>query len=116
MSHNPLAEVRVTARQRVAGTLVILSSLVVPGLSAQGGPQAWIAADTIPLYKTGLGTFTRPIASKVPGAQAYFDQGLQMMFSFAKREAVQSFRAAWKLDPDCAICFWGEAWAWGSRS
>src|SRR5688500_4451187 len=37
-----------------------------------------------------------------------------MMYSFAKPEAVRSFREAWKRDPTCAICYWGEAWAWGS--
>jgi tetratricopeptide (TPR) repeat protein len=47
-------------------------------------------------------------------AQAFFDQGFQMMYSFAKPEAVRSFREAWKRDADCAICYWGEAWAWGS--
>ena len=88
--------------------------LVAQGLAAQGGPASWIASEPVPLYKTGLGTFTRPISSRVPGTQAYFDQGLQMMFSFAKREAVLSFRESWKRDPDCAICYWGEAWAWGS--
>jgi tetratricopeptide (TPR) repeat protein len=37
-----------------------------------------------------------------------------MMYSFAKPEAVRSFRESWKRDPDCEICYWGEAWAWGS--
>ena len=37
-----------------------------------------------------------------------------MMYAFAKMEAARSFREAWKLDPNCAICYWGEAWAWGS--
>src|SRR5687767_12390016 len=68
----------------------------------------------IDIYKTGLGTFTRPISSTNKEAQAYFDQGFQMMYAFAKPEAVRSFREAWKRDPDCAICYWGEAWAWGS--
>jgi tetratricopeptide (TPR) repeat protein len=68
----------------------------------------------IELYKGGLGTFTKPISSKVPGAQAFFDQGFQMMYAFAKPEAVRSFREAWTRDADCAICYWGEAWAWGS--
>jgi tetratricopeptide (TPR) repeat protein len=70
--------------------------------------------EPIGLYKTGLGTFTRPISSKNKEAQAFFDQGFQMMYSFAKPEAVRSFREAWEKDPDCAICYWGEAWAWGS--
>jgi tetratricopeptide (TPR) repeat protein len=37
-----------------------------------------------------------------------------MMYAFAKPEAVRSFREAWKRDASCAICYWGEAWAWGS--
>ncbi len=37
-----------------------------------------------------------------------------MMYSFAKLDAVRSFRAAWQRDANCAICYWGEAWAWGS--
>jgi len=68
----------------------------------------------IQIFSSGLGTFSRPISSTNRDAQAYFNQGFQMMYAFAKAEAVRSFREAWKRDPDCAICYWGEAWAWGS--
>jgi len=70
--------------------------------------------EPIQIFKTGLGTFTKPMSSRNAEAQAFFDQGFQMMYSFAKPEAVRSFREAWKRDPDCAMCYWGEAWAWGS--
>src|SRR5258705_7804752 len=70
--------------------------------------------EPITIYKNGLGTFKKPVSTTNREAQAFFDQGFQMMYSFAKPEAVRSFREAWKRDPDCAICFWGEAWAWGS--
>jgi tetratricopeptide (TPR) repeat protein len=70
--------------------------------------------EPIQLYKTGLGTFTRAISSTNKEAQAFFNQGFQMMYAFAKPEAVRSFREAWTRDPQCAICYWGEAWAWGS--
>ena len=70
--------------------------------------------EPIHLYTTGLGTFARSISSANKEAQAFFDQGFQMMFAFAKAEAVRSFRESWKRDPECAICHWGEAWAWGS--
>ena len=69
--------------------------------------------EPIRLYTTGLGTFTRPISSPNAEAQAYFSQGFQLMYGFAKVEAGRSFREAQKRDPDCAICYWGEAWAWG---
>ena len=70
--------------------------------------------EPIGIFTNGLGSFTRPISSTSKEAQAYFDQGFQMMYAFAKPEAVRSFREAWKRDPQCAICHWGEAWAWGS--
>jgi tetratricopeptide (TPR) repeat protein len=72
-------------------------------------------AQPIPLYKVGLGTFTRKISSPNAEAQAYFDQGFQLMYSFGKYDAIRSFREAWKKDPQCAMCYWGEAWAWGSN-
>jgi tetratricopeptide (TPR) repeat protein len=69
--------------------------------------------EPIRLYTTGLGTFTRPISSSSAEAQSYFNQGFQLMYGFAKVEAGRSFREAQRRDPDCAICYWGEAWAWG---
>jgi tetratricopeptide (TPR) repeat protein len=70
--------------------------------------------EPIPLMTKALGSFSRPISSRNAEAQAFFNQGFQMMFAFAKADAIRSFRAAWQRDPDCAICYWGEAWAWGS--
>lgn len=36
-----------------------------------------------------------------------------LAFGFNHAEAIRSFRAAQKLDPACAMCFWGEALATG---
>ena len=84
---------------------------------AQGQPPRSLYdryTEPIQLYTSGLGTFTKPMSSANREAQAFFDQGFQMMYAFAKPEAIRSFREAWKRDPECAICYWGEAWAWGS--
>jgi tetratricopeptide (TPR) repeat protein len=81
---------------------------------ADPGPLPKYVAEPIALYKSGLGTFTRKISTSNPEAQAFFDQGVQMMYSFAKLDAVRSFREAWKRDLECAMCYWGEGWAWGS--
>src|SRR5690606_12079493 len=40
-------------------------------------------------------------------------QGMVLAFGFNHAEAVRSFRAAQRLDPSCAMCFWGEALATG---
>jgi tetratricopeptide (TPR) repeat protein len=84
----------------------------VPAAAQPSYPASF--TEPIPLHTTGLGSFTRPISSASREAQAYFDQGFQMMYAFAKEDAARSFREAQKRDPSCAICFWGEAWAWGS--
>ena len=101
----------------LASCALALSALAAP-LTAQAPPrppsleQRYTAP--IELFKTGLGSFSKPISTANKEAQAFFDQGFQMMYSFAKPEAVRSFRESWKRDADCAICYWGEAWAWGS--
>src|SRR5215831_16944909 len=43
---------------------------------------------------TTLGTYSRPISSANVQAKAYFDQGLRLMYAFAKAEAGRSFREA----------------------
>ena len=64
-------------------------------------------------YSEALGPLTRPITTKSLRAQQFFDQGVQMMYAFTPLRAARSFRQAQREDPNCAMCFWGEAWAWG---
>ena len=68
--------------------------------------------DAPPLYDD-LGSYHYDIETEAPQAQAYFDQGLRLYYAFNHREAVRSFRTAQSLDPRCAMCWWGEALAWG---
>ena len=69
--------------------------------------------DGPPPLMTGLGDTHLPITTSSPRAQAYFDQGLALAYGFNHDAAVRAFRAAQALDPDCAMCFWGEAFAKG---
>lgn len=46
-------------------------------------------------------------------ARRYFNQGLMLSYGFNHAGAVRSFREAQRLDPDCAMCWWGEAVALG---
>lgn len=71
-------------------------------------------SEPFPLFTKALGDFERPISSGSEMAQAYFNQGFQMMYAFTKEDAARSFIEAQKADLNCAICYWGEAWAWGS--
>ncbi|HXX47633.1 MAG TPA: hypothetical protein VEN47_05365 [Myxococcota bacterium] len=53
------------------------------------------------------------ITASSPLVQRYFDQGLRLIYAFNHDEAIRAFEAAQKLDPDCAMCFWGVAVALG---
>ena len=64
-------------------------------------------------YPEALGPLTRPVTTNSARAQKFFDQGVQMMYAFTPLRAARSFRQAQREDPDCAMCYWGEAWAWG---
>ena len=61
----------------------------------------------------GLGTATMKITTASVLAQKYFDQGYRLGWGFNHAEALRAFRTAQRLDPQCAMCFWGEAWVLG---
>ena len=76
------------------------------------GKSELVARAGAPLFD-GMGNHHHPITTKDPDAQKYFDQGLIIDFAFNHAESVRSFRAAQRLDPECAMCYWGEALALG---
>jgi tetratricopeptide (TPR) repeat protein len=61
----------------------------------------------------GLGDLHHPITTRSEQAQRYFDQGLRLLFAFNHKEAVRSFRSAAQIDPECAMAYWGAAYAFG---
>ncbi|MFL5298583.1 MAG: hypothetical protein ACJ798_19565 [Phenylobacterium sp.] len=65
-----------------------------------------------PVFK-GLGSHHMAISTKTPRSQMFFDQGVNLLFGFNHAEAIRSFREAARLDPDCAMCWWGVAVALG---
>lgn len=62
---------------------------------------------------TGYGTGGFKVATTNPEAQAYFTNGMQLGHAFAHKASIAAFKRAEELDPTCAMCVWGEAWARG---
>ena len=65
-----------------------------------------------PLLK-GLGSLHFAVTTSNERAQIFFDQGLRLIYGFNHAEAVRSFKEAQRLDPMCAMCYWGESYALG---
>lgn len=68
-----------------------------------------------PLFDN-LNSFHHPISTKVALAQRFFNQGLILFYAFESGESIRSFREAIRLDPSCAMCYWGLALALGSKN
>jgi len=62
---------------------------------------------------SGLGNHHQTITTRNPQAQRFFDQGLSLAYAFNHAEAARSFREAARLDPQCAMCYWGTAFVLG---
>jgi hypothetical protein len=67
------------------------------------------AAQPAPALFESFGALHRDTGSRIPAAQRYFDQGLRMAYGFNHEAAGRAFAEAARLDPDCAICVWGQA-------
>jgi tetratricopeptide (TPR) repeat protein len=66
-----------------------------------------------PLFDN-LGNHHHPVSTSSKDAQRYFDQGLTLCFAFNHAEAIRSFEEAARLDPNCAMAYWGIAFAHGT--
>jgi tetratricopeptide (TPR) repeat protein len=110
--------------ERLALVHLALLTLVVAGCSAQSErpPAAAHAqhgtkaeAGAAPPLFDDLGRYSQKITTSSPMAQAYFDQGLRLVYGFNHWEAQRAFREAVRLDPSCAMCYWGVAFTYGSN-
>src|SRR5215213_891575 len=94
---------------RSAAGLMRLAQVEVPRSEMSAVVPAPAFADTEPPLWDGLGSISYKITTSQAEAQRFFDQGLRLTFAFNHDEARRAFRKAQRLDPDCAMCFWGEA-------
>jgi len=60
-----------------------------------------------------LDVLDHPVTSDSAEARRYFNQGLVLLYGFNHNEAVRSFQAAATMDPECAMAYWGIAYAHG---
>ncbi len=56
-----------------------------------------------------LGTHTFKVTTKSARAQLFVNQGLNLAYGFNHAEAGRAFAEAARLDPACAMAYWGQA-------
>src|SRR2546425_12007737 len=103
---------RPAARMVIAALVVVLAGCSTQQREAVHGHQGLDGPP--PLYDS-LGSYSYRITTTTPTAQRWFDQGLRLVYAFNHAEARRAFREAARLDPSCAMCFWGLAISEGSN-
>ncbi len=73
----------------------------------------WYKKDNVAPIIDGLDVLEFPVTTKSTLAQQYVNQGLVLAYGFNHAEAARSFYYATKLDPNCAMAFWGYAYVLG---
>ena len=102
--------------------LICLTSSAIGGETPEPGlSRLGTAFDSGPRLKpwkmNGLGKVDFPITTANPEAQKWFNQGVALLHVYFRSEAERSFRWVVKLDPDCAMAYWGLSMAtFGKRS
>jgi tetratricopeptide (TPR) repeat protein len=96
--------------RRVATLCVLLVALCMPAFAQEHSAPAKNKSATL---MTGFGDWRHPVSTKNSQAQAFFDQGLRLIYAFNHDEAARSFRQAAELDPKLAMAYWGIAEAVG---
>ena len=96
---------RPTASATEANPAVPAAGHSIHGEAFNDGPRR--SATLMP----GMGKVPFPVTTARPEAQAFVNQGVGQLHSFYYFEAERSFRQAAKIDPDCAMAYWGMAMA-----
>ena len=89
------------------------ASMAMAGMNSADDDVAAFQAP-IDYLPHALGTHTWTISTDNEMAQNYFTQGIQLRWAYNVNESARSMAEARRIDPDCAMCFWGEAFGMGS--
>jgi tetratricopeptide (TPR) repeat protein len=96
-----------SARPVLVATALAAVVATAPAALAQHGQHARHAPTPAPTVV--LGKLDFPTSTRVPAAQAAFEEGMLLLHLFEYRPAMLAFRRAQALDPGFAMAYWGEA-------
>ena len=100
-------------RRRFVTLLALILALSAPSFAQEHSDHVAPAKAKSATLMTGYGNWHHPVSTKNAQAQAFFDQGLRLIYAFNHDEAARSFQRAAELDPKLAMAYWGVAEAVG---
>jgi hypothetical protein len=109
---NPCSRSKSGIRIFITATLLALTltstSLAQQPMCHAMGTRDEVAPDKLPPPQklTGIGNVHLKITA-TPEAQTWFDQGLNLYYDFWDYESARAFQQSIRVDPNCAMCYWG---------
>mgnify|MGYP001495549538 FL=1 len=94
--------------RKLVTSIAVTALLLVPQLNLIAQSDEALA-----VMVPGGGTYSRPITTNSAEAQAFFDQGIRMAWSFYFPESIASYQEAARLDPNSPMPHFGLAHAAG---
>ncbi|MCU1317478.1 MAG: Tetratricopeptide repeat protein [Candidatus Acidoferrum typicum] len=98
---------------RMLTLFALVLALSAPAFAQEHPEHAAPAKAKSATLMTGYGNWHHPVSTKNAQAQAFFDQGLRLIYAFNHDEAARSFQRAAERDPKLAMAYWGIAEAVG---
>jgi tetratricopeptide (TPR) repeat protein len=82
------------------------AQMSMPGQTGDTQDQVPPEQLPVPQRMSGVGNVHMRITA-TPEAQAWFDQGLNLIHDFWDYESARAFEQSVRVDPRCAMCYWG---------
>jgi hypothetical protein len=107
-----LSSRKMPARTLIPICLIVVSAQVMSAQSAMAchpmDTREAVAPEKLPPPQklTGIGNAHIRITA-TPEAQIWFDQGLNLLHDFWDYESLRAFEQSVRIDPQCAMCYWG---------
>jgi tetratricopeptide (TPR) repeat protein len=97
----------------VIARIIIVEPLATAQTKSQNDVQSTVVEGQIAPRLQNLGNHKFPVTTGSARAQLFINQGLMLTYGFNHAEAARSFREAARLDPECAMAYWGMALVMG---
>jgi tetratricopeptide (TPR) repeat protein len=97
----------------VMAGILIVGPLATAEANPQNDVQSTVVPGQIAPRLQNLGNHKFPVTTSSARAQLFINQGLMLTYGFNHAEATRSFREVARLDPDCAMAYWGMALVMG---
>ncbi len=110
---DPLGGTAMMTTLRFASGALLCVALVTTSAGQDHQQHATHQTGALAELYSDLGDHHHGITTSSPEAQKFFDQGLTLAYAFNHAEAEAAFKEAARLDPNCAMCYWGIAFVHG---